>query len=520
MGNACCAGAKAAAVDAAADAKAAAARAMANREAAAAEALVDKIADVGAKIDDAVMKERGVMRGVFAALSALIIDYKRVSDGDPTLDVPNIPPLAVWAKSPAFCGNDHASEGIHLASGRFAMIVEGRTEFYAGAATEFLEGLNEAKEELRSTLALIDVYIKAELDLPPAKEVLSKAADKLKDAEGELKGLEDAALEKAEAVVTRAEGERDKAQEKLDELTDKAKEAKEEALAASKGGSAGVETIKKACETLAKGYAELDAGVVKAAAANAKSASISGYEPSDAAASLAGLGIDLIHKGNAAANMLTASKAELNKLTSAKMSEAKRLLTLSINVIEAWSKEEATHGVGSMHGPREEGEKLKELVKALPSEESGAKAAVSELVLTDVGKRVAECAKASEKFVDVAKDFLEGLTPVAERLKEYEVSFAAESKPRSTLEGLQKQVPPMKEKLDAADAAYKEAQKVAKEAAKGDDEAAEKLADKQEAAAEKAQETLQSKYEALTEKVDAAKEALTDIEQETTSARP
>jgi hypothetical protein len=155
MGNAC-ASVCASAQDVAADAKAEAAKLAVERESAKAEVLDKRIENSDAKLDKDIMKERGLLNEVMKHLSTVIIEYQRVLDGDPTQSVLSMPQLAVWAmkEDESFCGNKAASEGIHMAAARIAMIAEARSEFLGDPAKDNVEGFKEAKAEIKGALTV------------------------------------------------------------------------------------------------------------------------------------------------------------------------------------------------------------------------------------------------------------------------------------------------------------------------------------------------------------------------------
>lgn len=394
MGNAC-GGVCGKKEDIIADAKAEAAKLLAKREAAAAEALEEKIKSSGANVDREVMKHQAALNKVMVPLSSIIIEYQRVLDGNNSASILEIPQLAVWAKSPAFCGDKEASTNIHLAAARIAMIAEARTEFLdkeTGPSTQTIEMLTEAKQEIREALSAIETYAKAEIAIPGLKTALDAANEKFKSAS------DDKSKDAAEAVV-------DAAKDKHDDAVRDAASAKTDALKAAKGGNAGAELIKKACAARAKGFEKIDAAVIAAAKATEKTPKIRGYEPEDVASSLTALGQDMLAQAKAKANevkakaqaAVKATDAEISKLTSEKMSEAKRLLTLAFTSMDGWAKEEATQGIGTAHGPKDEKALLEELSKVL-SAEGGAKAAVAGLVLKNVSIETQKCIKASVRL--------------------------------------------------------------------------------------------------------------------------
>jgi myosin heavy subunit len=209
------------------------------------------------------------------------------------------------------------------------------------------------------------------------------------------------------------------------------------------------------------------------------------------------------------------------------MAEATRLLNLMVRNMEAWANEEAKQGIATAHGPKVEEDILGELAAVL-DEESGARQAVKDLILTGRDKRITKCSTACEKFVDQAKSFIEGLTPVKERLTEFETAAADEEKQRK-ISSIGK-VPALEEKVAAAKEKFEDKKKELKDKEKeikaNKDEDEEAKLEKEQEKLEKEMEKFEAEWEKLKEQLDELNDKvkeeagdLADKEKDTQSAQ-
>jgi len=409
------------------------------RDEAKAIAIDQKLAKMGAsfdsKIDEGVAKHRDYLRALQAALNTVIIEYQRELDSDSTASVLTTPHLSVWAKSDFFCGNADTSAALHLSAARMHMIAAAHGDFLSGPAADAVEQLKEAKETIKTALAAIDAYLTAETESHAAAKVALEALQKLKAKSEETRKEEDEAKQaKLEKEEEKLEKEQDAVQEKADDAAATVKETKAEALKEGKSAvAAAAKLVEAAFKLREKGFDALAKAVVAAAAAPATSSKVREYEAEDKTTSLSASLTDTVARGSAVA--ATALKGDLPKEVAQKVTEARRLLTLSSQAVDKWAKEDGSKGMLAFHGPKAEGEMLAALANALSEESAaGAKAAVASGAVGGLGARQAKMRAAADAFIAAVARFHEGLEAVSGARQDYESAAAAEKAQRAAID--------------------------------------------------------------------------------------
>jgi hypothetical protein len=403
-----CASACGGAKDVVADTKAAVAKAAAEREKANAEALMEKIKEAGdIKLDPQVEKDRAYMRGVLDPLTQVIIEYERADSANASsLKMDH---LAIWAKleneegQSYFCGDKATGTSIHLSAARIQMAAEALGTYQADPSKDSVGELKEAQTEIRGVLKKIDDYMKAEMEWAEAKKKVAEAPEEMPEEKKEkLTEAEEAAKEKVN-------------------------DAKTDALSEAKTSIKGTDgQIKKAFEIHSKGYVAFDKTIVAATAT--KPPTVNEWEPKDESNTLGALAAN-----TAAAASIAAAGALRNELagdTTKMVGEAKRLLEQVKRNVEAWCNEEASKGMVTFHGPKVADEHLVALSKAM-SDASGAKDLILQQVYKAGAAKEKQAGKASEKFVEEASKFVDGLEPVSDALKEYETAVKVRADARA-----------------------------------------------------------------------------------------
>jgi hypothetical protein len=137
-------------------------------------------------IDKEVEGHRAYLNSVLEPLSALIAEYKSHIDGQSRGSVLKTTHLAVWARSPVWCGSAPAGRALHVEAARVHVVGNAVAEHLAKPSRSSLKNLTAAEKELRNALATIEAYESAESDLPDAVAKATRAAEQVEEAKAEV----------------------------------------------------------------------------------------------------------------------------------------------------------------------------------------------------------------------------------------------------------------------------------------------------------------------------------------------